>query len=112
MKEIKAFVKPFKVNDICHHLIEAGFPNLTVSSAEGTGNLENSDPSVSTQFSITDSQVAKIEIVCNKENVDKIVAIISEQGRTGNPGDGLIYVSDVEKAYRVKTGLENHNMSS
>lgn len=107
MKEIKAFVKPFKVNEIFHHLLEAGFPNLTVSMAEGTGNLENSDPSVSTQFSITDSQVAKIEIVCNKENVDKIVAIISEQGRTGNPGDGIIYVSDVKKVYRVKTGLEN-----
>lgn len=106
MKEIKAFVKPFKVNDIFHHLLESGFPNLTVSMAEGTGNLENSDLSVSTHFSITDSQVAKIEIVCNKNEVDKIVAIISEQGRTGNPGDGIIYVSDVVKAYRVKTGLE------
>jgi len=107
MKEIKAFVKPFKVNDIFHHLLEAGFPNLTVSMAEGTGNLENSDPSVSTQFSITDSQVAKIEIVCHKTEVDKIIAIISEYGRTGNPGDGLIYVSDVKIVYRVKTGLEN-----
>lgn len=107
MKEIKAFVKPFKVNDIFHHLLEAGFSNLTVSMAEGTGNLETEDPSVSTHFSITDSQVAKIEIVCNKNNVDKIVAIISEHGRTGNPGDGLIYVSNVEKVYRVKTGLEN-----
>ncbi|WP_423128504.1 P-II family nitrogen regulator [Gaoshiqia sp. Z1-71] len=109
MKEIKAFVKPFKVNDICHHLIEAGFPNLSVSTAEGTGNLENADPSVSTQFSITDSKVAKIEIVCTKNDVDQIVAIISEQGRTGNPGDGIIYVSDVEKIYRVKTGLPNGN---
>ncbi|MFY9150887.1 MAG: P-II family nitrogen regulator [Prolixibacteraceae bacterium] len=104
MKEIKAFVKPFKVNDICHHLIEAGFPNLTVLMAEGTGNLENADPSVSTQFSITDSKVAKIEIVCNKNDVDKIVAIISEQGRTGNPGDGIIYVSNVNNAIKVKTG--------
>lgn len=107
MKEIKAFVKPFKVNDIFHHLIEAGCPNLTVSMAEGTGNLENSDPSVSTLFSITNSQVAKIEIVCNKNEVDKIVAIISEQGRTGNPGDGIIYVSDVNAIYRVKDGLKN-----
>ncbi len=107
MKEIKAFVKPFKANDIFNQLLESGCPNLKVSMAEGTGNLKNSDLSVSTQFSITDSQVAKIEIVCNIENVDKIVTIISEQGRTGNPGDGIIYVSDVEKAYRVKTGLEN-----
>jgi len=107
MKEIKAFAKPFKVNEIFHHLLEVGCPNLTVAMAEGTGNLENADPSVSTQFSITDSRVAKIEIVCTKKNVEKIVAIISKYGRTGNPGDGLIYISDVEKAYRVKTGLEN-----
>ncbi|MBU3928632.1 MAG: P-II family nitrogen regulator [Bacteroidetes bacterium] len=107
MKEIKAFVKPFKVNDIIYHLLEAGFPNLTVLMAEGTGNLESEDTSVSTHFSITNSQVAKIEIVCNKNDVDKIVSIISEQGRTGNPGDGIIYVSEVGKAYRVKTGMEN-----
>lgn len=104
MKEIKAFVKPFKVNEIFHHLLEAGFPNLTVSHGEGTGNFESEEPSVSTHFSITDSQVAKIEIVCNKTDVDKIIAIISEHARTGNPGDGIIYVSDVQKAVRIKTG--------
>jgi nitrogen regulatory protein P-II 1 len=109
MKEIKAFVKPFKVNDIFHHLLEAGFPNLTVSLAEGTGHFQSEDTSVSTHFSITNSQVAKIEIVCNKNDADKIIAIISEQGRTGNPGDGIIYVSDVQKSIRVKTG-ENANL--
>lgn len=107
MKEIKAFVKPFKVNDIIHHLLEAGFPNLTVSLAEGTGHFQSEDTSVSTHFSITNSQVAKIEIVCHKNDADKIIAIISEQGRTGNPGDGIIYISDVSIAYRVKTGREN-----
>lgn len=107
MKEIKAFVKPFKVNDIIHHLLEAGFPNLTVIMAEGTGDLESESAWVQTHFSITNSQVAKIEIVCNKNDVDKIVSIISEHGRTGNPGDGIIYVSDVNHIYRVKTGLKN-----
>ena len=106
MKEIKAFVKPFKVNDILNLLLQAGYPNITVSMAEGTGNFESEDSSLSTHFSITDSKVAKIEIVCNDSEVEKIVEIISSKGRTGNPGDGIIYVSEVEKAYRVKTGLE------
>ncbi len=44
MKEIKAFVKPFKVNEIFHHLLEAGCPNLMVSLAEGTGNLKTPTP--------------------------------------------------------------------
>lgn len=106
MKEIKAFIKPFKVNDILNQLMEAGYPNLTVSMAEGTGNFKGNESSISTHFSITDSKVAKIEIVCQETDVDKIIAIISEYGRTGNPGDGIIYVSGVEKAVRVKTGKE------
>jgi nitrogen regulatory protein P-II 1 len=107
MKEIKAFIRPNKVDDIVHHLKDAGFENMTISSAEGTGKLQDEDAFVSQKFSITDSEVAKLELVVNKNDVDKVVQIISENGKTLNPGDGLIYVSDVEKAYRVKTGLEN-----
>ena len=106
MKEIKAFVKPFKVNDILNLLLQAGYPNTTVSLAEGTGKFQSDDSTLSTHFSITDSKVAKIEIVCSDRDVDQIVNIISVKGRTGNPGDGLIYVSDIEKVIRVRTGQE------
>lgn len=105
MKEIKAFVKPFKVNDIVHQLIDAGFPNITISMAEGTGNFQGEDPGISTHFSISDSPIAKLELVCKDLDEAKIVAIISEHGKTGNSGDGLIYVSNVEQVYRVKTGV-------
>ena len=101
MKEIKAFIKPFKVNDILNQLLKAGYPNLTVSMAEGTGNFKDDEATISTHFSITNSKVAKIEIVCNDSDVAKIIEIISMKGRTGNPGDGIIYVSEVEKAVRV-----------
>ncbi len=107
MKEIKAFVKPFKVNDILNQLLQAGYPNITASMAEGTGSLKNEESNLSAHFSITDSKVAKIEIVCNDSEVENIVSIISTKGRTGNPGDGIIYVSEVEKVYKVKTGVEN-----
>ena len=106
MKEIKAFVKPFKVNDILNQLLQAGYPNTTVSLAEGTGSFKSEETTLSTHFSITDSKVAKIEIVCNDTDVDQIVNIISIKGRTGNSGDGLIYVSDIQKVIRVRTGLE------
>lgn len=106
MKEIKAFVKPFKVNDILNQLLQAGYPNITVSMAEGTGSFKSDELSLSTHFSITDSKVAKIEIVCNDSEVDKIVSIISDKARTGNPGDGIIYVSEIQNVYKVRTGLE------
>lgn len=107
MKEIKAFVRPNKVNDIVHHLKDAGFENMTISSAEGTGKFQDDKAFVSQKFSITNSEVAKLEIVVNKNDVDKVVHIISEQGKTLNPGDGIIYVSDVNQVYRVKDGLKN-----
>lgn len=107
MKEIKAFVRPNKVNEIVHHLIENGFENITLSSAEGTGKLQDENAFVSQKFSVTDSPMAKIEMVIEKAKVNTVVSIISEFGKTLNPGDGIIYVSNVEKAYRVKTGLEN-----
>ncbi len=109
MKEIKAFVRPNKVNDIVHHLKDAGFENMSISSAEGTGKLQDEDAFVSQKFSITDSEVAKLELVVGKNDVDKVVHIISEQGKTLNPGDGIIYVSDVNQVYRVKDGLKNGN---
>ena len=104
MKEIKAFIRPNKVNDIVHHLKDAGFENITISSAEGTGKFQDENAFVSQKFSITDSEVAKLELVITKDAVNKVIQIISEFGKTLNPGDGLIYVSDVQKAYRVKTG--------
>ena len=107
MKEIKAFVKPFKVNDILNLLLQAGYPNTTVSLAEGTGKFQSDDSTLSTHFSITNSKVAKIEIVCNDSEVDKIVSIISDKARTGNPGDGIIYVSEIQNVYKVRTGLES-----
>ena len=55
MKEIKAFVKPFKVNDILNQLLQAGYPNITASMAEGTGNFASEETTLSTHFSISDT---------------------------------------------------------
>ncbi len=112
MKEIKAFVRPNKVNEIVHHLIDNGFENITLSLAEGTGKLQDENVFVSQKFSVTDSEIAKLEIVAADEDVDTICAIICEYGCTLNTGDGLIYVSNVEKVYRVKTGQENNKNKS
>ena len=104
MKEIKAFVKPFKVNDILNQLMEAGFPNITVSLDEGTGTFQSEETTLSTHYSFTNSKVAKLEIVSNDNDVDGIIDIISKAGKTGNPGDGIIFISNVENLFKVKTG--------
>ncbi len=107
MKEIKAFVRPNKVNAIVHHLKEAGFENLTISMAEGTGKFQDENAFVSKKFSVTNSEIAKLEIVAKDKFTDIISRIICQHGCTLHPGDGIIYISDVKRALRVKTGLEN-----
>ena len=107
MKEIKAFIRPNKVTKIVEQLKAGGFENITVSEAEGTGKFQDKTAFVSQKFSITDSKIAKLEIVIEDNQIGRVVNIISEYGRTVNPGDGIIYVSCVDKVYRVKTGKEN-----
>ena len=75
MKEVKAIIKPFKVNDILNQLLEAGYPNLTVALAEGTGNFKDVDSSISTHFSITDSKVAIIVIICADSEVETLLVL-------------------------------------
>ncbi len=106
MKEINAIVKPFKVDKILNKLLEAGYPNITVSLAEGTGTFTDDGAETATCFALTNVEVAKIEIVCRDTDVDNIIEIISTEGHTGNPGDGIIYLTHVERAFRVKSGAE------
>jgi nitrogen regulatory protein P-II 1 len=51
--------------------------------------------------------VAKIVVVCDDIEVDKILGIISSNAHTGNPGDGIIYVTEVEKTVSIRTGMGN-----
>ena len=104
MKEIKAFLRPNKVNEIISQLKDAGFENITISEAEGTGSFQDQNAFVSMKYSVTDSKIAKLEMVIDQKDVSKAVEIISENGKTINPGDGIIYVSCVDEVYRVKTG--------
>ena len=104
MKEVKAFVKPKKVQTIVENLKDNGFVNITLSKCEGTGPYTNKDSSPSLDFHFTDSPVVKLELVCQNEEVNDVVNLISEEGKTSEKGDGIIYVTHIENAFKIKTG--------
>ncbi len=110
MKEIKAFVRHFKSAGVHKALKAAGYCCMTFSECEGTGQY--TDPSEdfpSFRFPFMHSKVVKIEIVCQDADVEPIIRIIQEHGRTGRRGDGIIYTSDVVEVYKVRnqqTGAE------
>lgn len=98
MKEVKAFIKPNMIDyviDAIENLEDA--PGITLSDVRGWGHAqEKSVPQLVERI--------KLETVIPARRVDEIIAVISEKGRTGNYGDGKIFVSDVEKAVRIRTG--------
>ena len=87
MREIKAFIRKKRSNEVIEALRHAGFNSLTVSEAEGTGKYTKKEDMPSLRFPVTHSKMTKIEIVCKQEDVEPIVKVIHEQGSTGKKGD-------------------------
>ncbi len=103
MKEIKAFIKPKRLGNVVEALREKGFDCVTLSECEGTGSYKREDSSPSLKFHFTDSKIIKLEIVCQDEKTDEIVQIICKNASTPSSGDGIIYVTDVIEAFKIKT---------
>ncbi|MCB0534197.1 MAG: P-II family nitrogen regulator [Saprospiraceae bacterium] len=107
MKEIKAFVRPIKANDVYKALHAHGFCCMTLTDCEGTGMYTDPDKDFpSLKFPFMHSKRVKIEIVCIDEEVEPIIEIIREHGKTGHSGDGIVYVSGVDEVYRIRNNTK------
>ena len=104
MKEIKAFVKPNRIQKIIEALTDNGFKSMMLSQAEGTGAFKAKGAKPSLDFRITDSPVVKIELVCQNEEAQAAIEIIMANGQTEEPADGIIYITNIEDAFQIKTG--------
>lgn len=104
MKEVKAFIKPNRVQTVVEALQIAGFESVTLTKGEGTGAHKQKEASPSLDFNFTDSPVIKLELVCQNEEMEKAVQLICGKAKTPEPGDGIIYVKEIDDAYRIKTG--------
>lgn len=105
MKEIKAYVRPDRVDNVVRELEQAGFCCMTIVNVSGLGGF--ADPKkakYSFEYVEKYSKVIKIELVCGDEHVDAAVDAIIKKGRTQKPGDGIIFVSPVDKAVKIRTG--------
>src|SRR5690606_25491659 len=104
MKEIKAFIKPNRIQRVIEALSDNGFESMTLSQAEGTGAFKAKGARPSLDFRITDSPVVKLELVCQNEEAQAAIEIILKNGKTEEPGDGIIYIANIEDAFQIKTG--------
>ncbi len=107
MKEVKAYVRLAIVHKVIEALKLKGYCCMTVINVSGIGQFVNTkDWKYSMEYIEKMSKMAKIELVCSDNVADEIVRIIQENGCTHQRGDGIIFVSNVERAVKIRTGEE------
>jgi len=108
MKLVMAIVKPFKLDDVREALTALGIEGLTVSEVKGYGRQKGQTEIYrGAEYAVNFLPKIKIEVVVAAAMVDKTVAAISGAAKTGNIGDGKVFVVPVESALRIRTGETN-----
>lgn len=105
MKIIKAVIQPEKLQDVKEGLLEAGITKMTVSNVIGAGQQAGYEESY--RGSVVDVNLLKkiqLEIAVNDDQVDVTTDAIIKAARTGNIGDGKIFVRNLEDCIRIRTG--------
>ncbi|MBL4940411.1 MAG: nitrogen regulatory protein P-II [Colwellia sp.] len=108
MKKIEAIIKPFKLDDVREALGEIGVTGMTVSEVKGFGRQKgHTELYRGAEYMVDFLPKVKLEIVIATEDVERCVNAILETAQTGKIGDGKIFITDVERIIRIRTGEEN-----
>jgi nitrogen regulatory protein P-II 1 len=104
MKKIEAIIKPFKLEEVQDALGEVGIEGMTVSEVKGFGRQKGHteiyrDSEYTTDF----LPKIKIELVVPDDRADNAIAAVVHSAKTGNIGDGKIFVTSIEQAVRIRT---------
>ena len=105
MKLITAIIKPHMLDGVRDALSNAGIKGLTATEVKGFGRQKgHTEVYRGAEYTVDFVPKLKIEIVTDDDQVDAIVTTITESARTGEIGDGKIFVSDMSEAVRIRTG--------
>jgi len=104
MKKIEAIIKPFKLEDVKEALTAIGIEGMTVTEVKGFGQQKgHTEIYRGSEYTIDFLPKIKIELVVPDSLADSAVQTILKSARTGKIGDGKIFVSQIENAYRIRT---------
>ena len=108
MKKVEAIIRPFKLDEVKIALVNAGIVGMTVSEVRGFGRQKGQTERYrGSEYTVEFLQKLKIEIVVEDELVDTVVDKIVAASRTGEIGDGKIFISPVGDIIRIRTGEKN-----
>ena len=107
MKLITAIIKPFKLDDVKDALKAAGVAGLTVTEVRGFGRQGgHTETYRGTEYQIDFVPKVRVEAVVDPDTVDVVVDVILKAARTEKIGDGKLWVTDVDRLIRIRTGEE------
>ena len=105
MKKVEAYIKPFKLDDVKAALMEAGVRGMSVTEIRGFGRQKgHTELYRGSEYKVDFLPKTKLEIVVADDMADAVIEVIQKVARTGQVGDGKIFVLPVEDAVRIRTG--------
>jgi nitrogen regulatory protein P-II 1 len=105
MKKIEAIIRPFRLDDVREALAEVGVKGMTLTEVKGYGRQKgHTELYRGSEYQIDFLPKIKLEVVVPDKLVDKVVETILKAAKTGQVGDGKIFLYDVEDVIRVRTG--------
>ena len=110
MKKIEAIIKPFKLDEVREALTGIGVQGLTVTEARGFGRQKGQTEIYrGAEYEISFLPKIRIEVVVPDDLVEQVLETVRLSAATGQIGDGKIFVFDVQKAVRIRTGEEDND---
>ena len=108
MKKVEAIIRPFKLDEVKIALVNAGIVGMTVSEVRGFGRQKGmTERYRGSEYTVEFLQKLKVEVVVENDQVDMVVDQIIAASRTGEIGDGKIFISPIEQIIRIRTGEKN-----
>ena len=105
MKKVEAIIRPFRIDDVREALAEIGVKGMTLTEVKGYGRQKgHTELYRGSEYQIDFLPKLKLEVVVSDTMVDKAVDTIMKAAKTGEVGDGKIFISSVEDVVRVRTG--------
>ncbi len=109
MKIIMAVIKPFKLDEVREALTAVGVQGLTVSEVKGYGRQKgHTEIYRGAEYAVSFLPKLKIEVAVNSDQVDQVVDAICGAAKTGEIGDGKVFVYPIEHAVRIRTGEKDN----
>lgn len=105
MKMITAIIKPFRLDEVREALSETGITGMTLTEVKGFGRQKgHTELYRGAEYTVDFLPKVKIEVAVNSDKLDSVLEAIMQAAQTGKVGDGKMFVTEIEKTVRIRTG--------